>query len=58
MKIKILDLGFNIWFYTKYIKRREKHMDREPLGSLFVFLGMILVIWSFNRINRNKKNIE
>jgi flagellar biogenesis protein FliO len=29
-------------------------MDKQQMGSMFAFLGMILVIWSLNRMNRNK----
>ncbi len=31
-------------------------MDKQSLGSMFTLLGMILVIWSFNRMNRNKND--
>lgn len=31
-------------------------MDRQSIGGMFVLLGMILVIWSLNRMNRKKKD--
>jgi flagellar biogenesis protein FliO len=36
--------------------KRSIDMNTQNMGSMFVLLGMILVIWSLNRINRNKKD--
>ena len=33
---------------------KEEKMDKQSMGSMFVLLGMILVMWSLNRRNRNK----
>jgi hypothetical protein len=29
-------------------------MDKQWTGSMFMILGMILVIWSLSKINKNK----
>lgn len=31
-------------------------MDNENLSGMLSLIGMILIIWSLNRMNRNKKD--